>query len=341
MPRSVGVRQLKAYKAATYKGFSAAAERSTNHIDLKGGGDMAERSDENLKGGRDGKDGKKIKERAVETTVIKPRTGWFDIDPVELFRYRDLVALFVKKNFATRYKQTVLGPLWIIISPLLTTAVSTIVFGNIAKIPSSGIPYFLFYMCGNVMWSFFSSSLFQASSTFVSNARLFGKVYFPRLAVPVSSVITGMFDFLIQFVMFAGFLVYYAACGVRISLNPAALMTPLLLLQTAILALGFGMIVSSLTAKYRDLSVVVNLGVSLWMYVTPVIYSAESLPAEYKTLCMLNPMSPIIEIMRYAFFGVGSFPTAFWLISLAVTAAVFVLGMIIFSRVEKTFADTV
>lgn len=282
-----------------------------------------------------------MKKAGEETTVIEAESSLLDMGLGELFGYRDLIILFVKKNFATRYKQTVLGPLWIVLSPLLTAVVSTVVFGEIAEIPSEGVPYFLFYMCGNTVWSFFSACLFSVSSTFVANARLFGKVWFPRLTVPVSAVITGMIDFAVQLVMFLCFYIYFFFSGADISVRPTLALLPLLLLQTAALAMGFGMLISALTAKYRDLSVAVNLLISLWMYATPIIYSAEALPSKLKTVCMLNPMSPVIEAVKNGFFGTGGFPVGFWLISMGVTAAVLAVGVIVFGRVEKTFTDTV
>lgn len=274
-------------------------------------------------------------------TVIKPKTGWRDINLKELWEYRDLIYLFVKRNFATRYKQTILGPAWIIISPLFSTVISTFVFGTIAKIPSDGVPYFLFYMCGNTVWSYFSNCLTSTSSTFVNNAAVFGKVYFPRLVVPISTVITGLLDFGIQLIMFIGFLVYYIISGAAVAPNVYMLLIPVLLVQVAALGLGCGIIISSLTTKYRDLNVLVSFGVSLWMYITPIIYSTTSLPAKVSAIAMLNPMAPVVEITRYAFLGTGCLPLGYWAISLAVTAAVLAFGVVLFSKVEKTFMDTV
>lgn len=274
-------------------------------------------------------------------TVIKPKTGWRDIDLKEIWQYRDLIYLFVKRNFATRYKQTILGPAWIIISPLFSTIISTFVFGTIAKIPSDGVPYFLFYMCGNVMWSYFSSCLTSTSSTFVSNAGVFGKVYFPRLVSPISTVLTGLLDFGIQLLMFVGFLVYYIIAGASVCPNFAILLLPLLVLQMAALGLGCGIIISSLTTKYRDLTVLVSFGVSLWMYITPIIYSSASLSPKLRAVAMLNPVAPVIEITRYAFLGTGMLPLGYWAISILLTAVVLAIGVVLFSKVEKTFMDTV
>ena len=282
-----------------------------------------------------------MEEKVKWQTVIKPRTSWRDIDLGELWRYRDLIFLFVKRNFATRYKQTVLGPAWILISPLLSTIISTFIFGTVAKIPSDGVPYFLFYMCGNIIWNFFSSSLTSTSTTFVTNAPIFSKVYFPRLVTPISTVITGLLDFGIQLVMFIGFMIYYMCIGAAIAPNIYLLLFPILILEAAILGLGFGIIISSLTTKYRDLTVLVSFGVSLWMYITPVIYSTTTMSAKLRALVLLNPMAPVVETMRYIFLGTGEIPWLYLGISMVVTLVVLIFGAIIFNKVEKTFVDTV
>lgn len=275
------------------------------------------------------------------TTVIKPKNGWRDINLRELWQYKDLIYLFVKRNFATRYKQTVLGPLWIIISPLVSTFISTFVFGTIAEIPSDGVPYFLFYMCGNTAWTYFANCLNQTSSTFVGNAGIFGKVYFPRLVSPISTVITGLLDFGIQLLMFVAFLIYYIVSGAAVQPNLWILICPILVMQMAALGLGFGIIVSSLTTKYRDLTVLISFGVSLWMYITPIIYSTTSMSDRFKSIAMLNPMAPVIETFRYAFLGTGELPIGYLSISMAVTTIVLAIGVVLFSKVEKTFMDTV
>ncbi len=276
------------------------------------------------------------------TTVIKPRTGWKDINLKELWQYKDLIYLFVKRNFATRYKQTVLGPLWIIISPLISTLISTFVFGGIAKIdPGEGVPYFLFYMCGHTAWTYFANCLNQTSTTFVGNAGIFGKVYFPRLVSPISTVITGLLDFGVQLLMFIGFLIYFMCSGSSVQPNLWALMLPVLVIQMAALGLGFGIIISSLTTKYRDLTVLISFGVSLWMYITPIIYPTTEISDKIKPIAMLNPMAPIVETMRYGFLGTGELPLFYLLISAIVTVIVLAIGVVLFSRVEKTFMDTV
>ena len=275
------------------------------------------------------------------TTIIKPKTGWFDINLKELVHYKDLIAMFVKRDFKTMYKKTILGPLWIIINPLLTTLMFTVVFGNIANIPTDGMPQIVFYMLGTTVWTYFSSCLTKTSSTFTGNAAIFGKVYFPRLVTPISTVISGLINFGVQFLMFLGFMAYFMIKGSPIEPNLWILITPLLLVQLAALALGFGIIISSMTTKYRDLAVLVTFGVQLWMYATPVVYPASQIGGKLKTLMMLNPVSPIVESFRYAFLGSGSIPWNYLGISVVTTLVVLFAGVVLFSRVEKTFMDTV
>ena len=275
------------------------------------------------------------------TTIIKPKTGWFDINLKELVQYKDLIVMFVKRDFKTMYKQTILGPLWIIINPLLTTLMFTVVFGNIANISTDGMPQIVFYMLGTTVWTYFSSCLTKTSSTFTGNAAIFGKVYFPRLVTPISTVISGLINFGVQFLMFLGFMAYFMIKGSPIEPNLWILITPLLLVQLAALALGFGIIISSMTTKYRDLAVLVTFGVQLWMYATPVVYPASQIGGKLKTLMMLNPVSPIVESFRYAFLGSGSIPWNYLGISVVTTLVVLFAGVVLFSRVEKTFMDTV
>lgn len=273
--------------------------------------------------------------------VIKPKSKWFNLNLKELFEYKDLMFMLVKRNFKTHYKQTVLGPLWYIITPLITSVLFTIVFGKIAKISTDGVPQFLFYMAGNIIWGYFSSCLTATSNTFVNNARLFGKVYFPRLIMPISTVIYSAISFVIQFLIFIGFLVYFISINQTVSPNIYMLLLPLFLLHTALLGLGCGIIVSSLTTKYRDLSVLVSFGVQLWMYITPIVYPVSELTGKMKTLAMLNPMAPIVNNFRYAFLGSGQMEWGYLGLSAVVTAVVLLFGIVIFNRVEKTFMDTV
>lgn len=274
------------------------------------------------------------------TSVIVPKTGWFDVNLKEIWQYRDLIKMFVKKDIVTYYKQTVLGGAWFIINPLLTTTVFTIVFGMIANISTDGIPSFLFYMLGNTVWLLFSTCLTNTSSTFIKNASIMGKVYFPRLTVPISTVIFAITSFLIQFAVFIIMWIYFWVHG-AVNPNWLVLMTPLLLAHEAILGLGCGIIVSSLTTRYRDLQMLVAFGVSLWMYLSPTVYSASSIPEHIRWIYMLNPMTPILETFRYSYFGVGYTSPAYYIISLIMSLLILFLGIMLFSKVEKTFMDTI
>jgi len=277
------------------------------------------------------------------TTVIEARNGWLDLNIREWWRYRDLILLFVKRNFTVVYKQTILGPLWAILQPLLTTVIFTVVFGNLAGLPTDDVPPFLFYMCGNVAWSYFASCLNGTSKTFIDNSKVFGKVYFPRMAVPIATVITNLITFVIQFVFFLCFLLYFATRPDSIITLNWGLMGLCLaaLLQMAMLGLGFGVIVSALTTKYRDLQMLVAFGVQLWMYATPVTYASSVVPAQYLALYRLNPMTPVIELFRAAFLGAGSFDLTSYFVSIGVTFMALFIGLILFNRIEKTFMDTV
>ena len=276
-----------------------------------------------------------------DITVVSAKRGLFNLNLKELWKYRDLVILFVKRDLKNVYKQTVLGPLWIVINPFLSTFVFTVIFGIIANISTDGIPQFLFYMTGNILWSFFSSCFNRASSTFLSNARIFGKVYFPRLVMPLSGIIYNSITFLVQFVMFAILVAVYALTGANVHPNLIVLALPILLIHIAFLGTGTGLIISSLTTKYRDLNVLVSFGLTLWMYLTPVVYPVSQIPESFRFIMLLNPVAPIMETFRNAFLGSGSFEWFFLLISAAVTAVLLILGMIVFNQVEKNFIDTV
>ena len=276
-----------------------------------------------------------------DITVVSAKRGLFNLNLKELWKYRDLVILFVKRDLKNVYKQTVLGPLWIVINPFLSTFVFTVIFGIIANISTDGIPQFLFYMSGNILWSFFSNCFNRASSTFLSNARIFGKVYFPRLVMPLSGIIYNSITFLVQFVMFAILVTVYALTGANVHPNLIVLALPILLIHIAFLGTGTGLIISSLTTKYRDLNVLVSFGLTLWMYLTPVVYPVSQIPESFRFIMLLNPVAPIMETFRYAFLGSGSFEWFFLLISAAVTAVLLILGMIVFNQVEKNFIDTV
>jgi len=274
--------------------------------------------------------------------IIQPQRSLLDLRLGELWRYKDLVMLFVRRDFVAVYKQTILGPLWYLIQPLLTTITFTVIFGNIASLPTDGLPQFLFYMSGTVVWSYFAACLTKTSETFVQNANLFGKVYFPRMAVPVSILISNLITFVIQFVLFLVFIPYFAWQGSDIRLNWLWIaLSPVLILMMAGLGLGFGIIVSSLTTKYRDLRFLVQFGVQLLMYATPVIYPVSSIPAQWQWVIQINPMSPIVEAFRYAFLGAGTVNIGLLLYSFGFMLVVVFMGAVIFNRVEQTFMDTV
>lgn len=275
------------------------------------------------------------------TTHISAKTGWFDIDVKELFKYKDLIFLFFKRNYTTRYKQTILGPLWLILNPLLTVTLYAFIFGNLAGLSGTDVPQFVFYLCSNSLWSFFSSSLTHTSNTFTENAAIMGKVYFPRLVMPISSVITGMLDLVIQLIMLVVVMIGYTISGFQFQTGVTLLAAPLLILQTALLALGCGIIIAALTTKYRDLAVLVGFGAQLWMYASPVVYSSSLVPQKFLNVYMLNPMAPIMECWRNAVLGVGVFLLKYWAVSWVVTLVILFLGVMLFSRIEKTFMDTV
>ena len=281
-----------------------------------------------------------------KVTIIRPRSGWFDLPIRELFRYRDLIALFVKRDFVSLYKQTVLGPAWAVIQPFLTTIVFSLVFGSMAGLAPEGVPSFLFYLSGTVVWTYFANCLTRTSDTFIANAGILGKVYFPRLVMPVSTVLSKLIDFSIQYAFLLVFLVIYLLTGANVSPNWYVLMTPVLLAQLAMLSLGCGVIISAATTKYRDLRMLVSFGVQLWMYASPVAYDMFSMGAfapggKYYGLYMLNPVTPIINVFRYAYLGIGQIDWMYYVIGWATTLLLLFAGVVLFSRVEKTFMDTV
>jgi lipopolysaccharide transport system permease protein len=273
--------------------------------------------------------------------IIRPQRNLFDLRLQELWHARDLIMLFVRRDFVAVYKQTILGPLWYLIQPLLTTIVFTVIFGNIAKLPTDGLPSFLFYMSGTVIFSYFASSLTKTSDTFISNAGMFGKVYFPRLAVPVSILISNLIAFTIQFLFFLAFMAYFQLSGTQLHPNWWVLFTPVLLLMMAGLGLGFGIIISSLTTKYRDLRFLVQFGVQLLQYVTPVIYPLSAMSPKYQALIRLNPLTSVVEAFRYAYLGSGSVNFLQLGYSFAIMLISIAIGVVIFNRVEATFMDTV
>ena len=281
-------------------------------------------------------------------THISSEHRLFDLHLKETLQYRDLIFLFVKRNFTAQYKQTILGPLWAVIQPLLTTVVFTIVFGNLAKLTTADIPGdfiipgFLFYMSSNICWGYFSSTLSATSNTFLNNRGTMGKVYYPRLVAPISTAFSRLISFGIQFAMFVAFWLYFIIRGgtsIRITLW--LLLVPLLIVQMMILAVGFGIIISSVTTKYRDLAMLVGFGLELWRYGCPIAYGLQLVPDKYMQLYMLNPVAPILTSFRYAVFGFGYFNFGYYAISWCVSIIVFFIGLIMFSRIERTFMDTI
>lgn len=276
------------------------------------------------------------------TEEISPKNKWFDIRLNEIWRYRDLVGLFVYRDFVAIYKQTILGPLWHIIQPLFTTFVFSVVFGSIAKISTDGVPHFLFYFCSVTIWNYFANSINSTSNVFVSNASVFGKVYFPRLTVPVANVISGFMAFSIQFGLFLiAYLIYLFTQEAKFAPNWWILAVPIFAFNMALLGLGLGIIVSSLTTKYRDLSYAVGFGVQLLMYVSGVIHPLSYISEEKRMFILLNPIFTVIEGFRYAFFGKGVFEPSMLLYSLGISSVIFLVGVALFHKVEKTFMDTV
>lgn len=272
---------------------------------------------------------------------IKPKASWWDLQLKDIWRYRDLLMLFVRRDFVSVYKQTILGPLWFFIQPILTTITFTVIFGNVAKIPTDGLPQILFYMSGIVAWSYFSDCLDKTSSVFVSNASIFGKVYFPRLVVPLSIVISNLLKFAVQFLLLLLFLLYFIVKGANVHPNMYILLTPFLLVIMAGLGLGFGIIISSLTTKYRDLRFLVSFGIQLLMYSTPIVYPLSILPEKYRVFILANPMTSIIETFKYAYLGIGEFSWFSLSYSFGIMMIVLFFGIMIFHKVEKSFMDTV
>lgn len=275
------------------------------------------------------------------TEIISPRTSLLDLRLGELWRYRDLIMMFVRRDFVATYKQTILGPIWFFIQPLLTTITFIIIFGRVAKISTEGIPMVVFYLAGITIWNYFSQTLTATSSVFTANAHIFGKVYFPRLTMPVSIVISNLVRFFIQFALFLGVWIYYLLKGSTIHPTGLIALTPVLLALMGLLSLGLGMIFSSMTTKYRDLAMLLAFGVQLLMYATPVIYPLSSIPQRYKWLVLANPISAIVESFRYAFLGSGTFSWLYLGYSAFITLIILIMGTIIFNKVEKSFTDTV
>ncbi len=281
-------------------------------------------------------------------TVVSADKKIFDLKLKEAFKYKDMILLFVKREFVSKYKQTILGPLWAIIQPLFTTVVYTIIFGTLAQLstadafPAPKVPSFLFYMSGTILWSYFSSVVSATSHTFLANAHIMGKVYFPRIAMPIATAISNLISFGIQLAMFiVTYIVLIINGSAEFILSWHLIFVPLSILQLMLLSTGIGIIISALTTKYRDLSMLVGFGLNLWQYATPVAYGLMLIPQNYIGLYHLNPVTPAILSFRYGAFGVGYFDPVYYVVGWAVTIAIAFLGLLLFNRIEKNFADTV
>ncbi|MBR3508980.1 MAG: ABC transporter permease [Lachnospiraceae bacterium] len=286
-----------------------------------------------------------MEEKQEWMSIVEPYTGWFNIDIKGVWKYKDLIKLFVRRTFVAQYKQTILGPAWAIVQPFLTTVVYSLFFGNIAGLGAAGVPNFVFYLSGTIIWTLFANCLNSSANAFISNARILGKVYFPRLVMPISSSISQLISFGIQFLFLCGFLVYYSVTGV-INVNQYFFMFPLAVLQALILGFGFGTILSSLTTKYRDLAMLVSFGLELWKFASPVAYDmfgrlSLAPGGKYYSFYMLNPVTPLINLFRYGTLGCGAVDWNYYFISWGETLVILFIGIVLFSRVEKTFMDTI
>ncbi|MFC2719573.1 MAG: ABC transporter permease [Bacteroidota bacterium] len=276
------------------------------------------------------------------TTIIKPKGKLFEIDFKEIWRYRDLLVMFIKRDIVTQYKQTILGPTWYFIQPALTTIMYMVVFGGIAGISTDGLPQPLFYLAGIVLWQYFSECLNKTSATFTQNQHIFGKVYFPRLISPLSNVLSNLVRMSIQFLLFLIVYVYYVAVGVDVMPNAYALLLPLLIVMLAGLSLGFGIIISSMTTKYRDLTILFTFIVQLWMYATPVIYPLSTISNEKIRMLMgINPLTSIFEAFKYGMLGVGQFSWGGLGYSFGFMVVLLLVGVVVFNKVQRSFMDTV
>lgn len=273
---------------------------------------------------------------------ISAKQKMFELNLKEVWQYRDLIVLFTKRNFLLTYKQTILGPAWIFLNPFISSIIYTIVFGGIAGMSTEGVPKILFYLCSNAIWLYFSAIITKNANTFTQNANVFGKVYFPRLTIPVSNVLSAMIQFAVQMSMVSVFLIYYVIMGEVTPNWWAFLLIPGVLVHLGVMGLGFGIMISSLTTKYRDLAILVTFGVQLWMYATPIVYPIAQIEDGFlKTMIMLNPVTAPVEVFRFAVLGHGTIKIRFMVLSWIITSVVAFLGIMIFNRVEKNFMDTV
>lgn len=274
-------------------------------------------------------------------TTIESRSSWFDLNLSEVWQYRDLCLIFVRKNYITRYKQTIFGPLYMILSPLITSGLFTVVFGSIVGLGTGGIPQFLFYMSGNMAWGFFSSSCFENNNVFGNNAYIMGKVYFPRLTIPISNMLTKMISLLTSFLMILLFFTIYFVRGYALHFSLSMCIGPLVLLMLGFMGLGMGLIVSSLTIKYRDLSIITGFAINLLFYASPVLYPVSNLKGTVQSFALWNPVAPLLEVFRYVLFHKGVISPLHILWSIFFTFFVLTFGVLLFHRVEKTFIDTI
>lgn len=273
--------------------------------------------------------------------IIEPETGRWSLNLAEVIKFRDLLVLFVKRDFVTFYKQTVLGPLWFFIQPLLRVGIYYVIFARIANVSTDGIPPILFYLTGLTFWEYFASSWKKTSETFIENQHIFGKVYFPRLVVPISVMISNGIKLGIQFILFMLFWIYYYFSGAEISMQPEVLLLPVLILIIALLGLGSGLIVTSLTTKYRDLKFLLDTMIQLLMYVSPIIYPLSLAQGVFRNVLLLNPMTPVLEALKYAFLGTGVFSYTYLAYSALFAIVLVFMGMLVFQRTERNFIDTV
>lgn len=273
-------------------------------------------------------------------TIIESKTSLFDINFKELWHYRDLLVLFVRRDFVTVYKQTILGPLWFFIQPLLTTITFTIIFGNVAQLSTDGAPKIIFYMSGITLWNYFSTCLTTVSGVFNANAGIFGKVYFPRLIMPLTIVISNLMKFSVQFLLFVCFVAYYTFQN-QVQPNGWILLTPFIIVLMALISMGIGLVLSSMTTKYKDLNQLIGFGVQLFMYASPVIYPSSSVPQDYQWVVELNPLVGLFDYMRYAYLGVGEFTILDLVYPSLFSVFILAIGVLVFNKTQKTFMDTV
>ncbi|WP_300565241.1 ABC transporter permease [Flavobacterium sp.] len=283
---------------------------------------------------------KEYKEIDEWDSVIQSKTSLFDLRLKELWHYRDLLVLFVRRDFVTVYKQTILGPLWFFIQPILTTITFTIIFGNVAQLSTDGAPKVVFYMAGITLWNYFSTCLTSVSGVFNANAGIFGKVYFPRLIMPLTIVISNLMKFAVQFIMFLIFVFYFYFQG-QIQPNFWVLLTPIIIVLMALISMGIGLILSAMTTKYKDLNQLISFGIQLFMYATPVIYPSSSIPDSYQWVIKLNPLVGLFDYMRFAYLGVGEFSLDSLIYTVGFAIVILTIGVLVFNKVQKTFMDTV